>query len=264
MNHPVQGRSQEVATIRVVPAGSDHGSFHVEFQLSPSSTLKDVQYVLELAEESPAKFISADDHGGVGCNGSRVFGRAGDGTATLQIDDNAKREHSSVEIRGGWATGHEAVTLVEPVVLAVGQENEQYARIDDATIDYDDVYDDDQVEAEYEERVIEEEREELAEEIQRVEKDVIEALEEKRLEVLDGDVDGVLTGGINEVEEEAVQALEDKRQDMNKVRMECCSATFLSNINNISCTHTMIRHSIVSKMKSSWKKPTMPKHMRPK
>ncbi|KAL7506191.1 hypothetical protein ACHAXN_007477 [Cyclotella atomus] len=204
MNHPVQphSSSNEGIYLRVEPS-DDAGSFAVEFILPSSSSLRDVQYVLELSEESEAKFTSPPARGGIGCGDKRVYGKPGDGSfAVLKINDDAAHG-SAVEIRGGWATGHEAVTLVEPVIMTIGEDltGEE---------DGDDAYEDDQAEAEHEENILEEEREELQEEIMAVEKDVIEALEEKRLEKSQDSSD------INMAEQDVVQALEEKRQEMNQ------------------------------------------------
>lgn len=205
MNHPTvhhSASSQTDIRLRLEPS-DESGGFTVEFVTS--TTLRDVQYVLELSEDSPAKFTSPPRHGGIGCNDSRVYGRPGDSPAILKINDDAPRD-SRVEIRGGWATGHEAVTLVEPVVMTVGEDLFEDGA-DDAV---DDAYEDDQAEAEHEEGIIEEEREEMEEEIEEAEQDVIEALEEKRMEDTHDSAD------INEAEQEVVEALEEKRKEMDK------------------------------------------------
>jgi hypothetical protein len=211
MNHPVKHHSSadvQGIYLRVSPEDEEDGSFSVEFVLPNGSSLRDVQYVLELSEESAAKFLSPPERGGIGCEDKRVYGKPGDGkAAVLKIDDGSASSSSggTVEIRGGWATGHEAVTLVEPVVMTIGQD-----LLAGGEEEVDDAYEDDQAEAEHEENILEEERAEMQEEILAVEKDVIEALEEKRLEKSQNSED------INNAEEEIVQALEEKRQEMNK------------------------------------------------
>jgi hypothetical protein len=136
-----------------------------------------------------------------------VFGKPGDDPALLRIDDE---KSGRIEIRGGWATGHEAVTLVEPLIMTVGEERHQDSHRNDDT-EGDDAYEDDQAEADHEEQLIEEERQIVDSEIEKVEKDVIEALEEKRLEIPDNE-----PSDINAAEEEVFQVLEDQRKDMNK------------------------------------------------
>ena len=183
----------------------DGTAFHVDFKLSPSSSLKDVQYVLELSEESPATFIQPPSSGGTGCNHSRVYGKHGDAPALLKINDDADK-NGRIELRAGWATGHEAVTLVPPLFMTVG------GVVDSADDGEEEYYDDDQAEAEYEEEAIEEERLAMEQEVELAEKDAIEALEEKRME-RDTAASGEI---INEAEEEVVQVLEEERKRMDK------------------------------------------------
>ncbi|KAL3790850.1 hypothetical protein HJC23_004480 [Cyclotella cryptica] len=213
MNNKVKHHSESVEKeihLEVSPSGSDGKSFHVSFVMPDGSSLNDVQYVLELSGGGdlppPAKFTAAPSHGGMGCEDKRVYGKAGSGDSPALVTMNDGIESGvTLEIRGGWATGHEAVTLTEPKVLTVGQE------IMDPNADMgDDEYEDDQAEAEHEEEVIEEEREEIEEEIESAEKDAIEALEEKRIET-----DGLDTV-IKDAEEEAVEVLEESRKGINK------------------------------------------------
>jgi hypothetical protein len=213
MNNKVKHHSESVEPeihLEVSPSGSDGKSFHVSFVVPDGSSLTDVQYVMELSGGGdvppPAKFTAPPSYGGMGCEGKRVYGKAGsaDSPSLVTMNDDIQ-SGVKLEIRGGWATGHEAVTLTEPKILTVGQE------IMDPNADMgDDQYEDDQAEADHEEVVIEEEREEIEEEIETAEKDVIEALEEKRIET-----DGLETA-IDEAEEEVVQVLEESRKDMNK------------------------------------------------
>jgi HD-GYP domain-containing protein (c-di-GMP phosphodiesterase class II) len=156
----------------------------VSFILPPHSSLSDLQYVLELSSNSPAKFASPPSKGSIGCNDSHVFGKPGDGPAVLRIDDEK----------------------VEPLIMSVGEED---SHNDDNGGD--DAYEDDQAEADHEEQLVEEERQIVDSEIEKVEKDVIEALEEKRLEIPDNE-----QSDINAAKEEVFQALEDKRKDINR------------------------------------------------
>lgn len=212
MNNKVKHHSESIEKdirLRVSPVEHDNSMFHVSFDLPDGSSLKDVQYVLELSGggdlPAPAKFTEAPAHGGKGCEDKRVYGKAGSGdtAAVFAINDDIK-SGTKLEIRGGWATGHEAVTLVEPQILTLP------IALDDDSDHGDDAYEDDQAEAEHEELVIEEEREEIEEEIEEAEKDVIEALEERRAEADE------LARDINEAEEEVVEVLEESRKDMNK------------------------------------------------
>ncbi|KAL7551523.1 hypothetical protein ACHAWF_014709 [Thalassiosira exigua] len=177
--------------------------------------LADVQYALELSDGAkhggppPAKWTHAPPGGGIGCEGRRGHGKAGsDSAAIFEIDANAE-EGARMEVVAGWATGHEAVTLTERVVLVVGEGIIKHDNVltpveqDDEVLE-DDLKDDEAV-AELEEAELEEEEEELEEEIDEAEEDVVEALEEKRRET-----DG-LGKAINEAEEEVVEALEENR-----------------------------------------------------
>jgi len=191
--------------------------------------LSDVQYVLELTDPSSsgsgrqppnppiAKFTVASPGGGIGCEGRRANGRTSNNSATdsssiFTINGDAARG-ASLEIVAGWATGHEAVTLTEKVTLVVGggvivKGGTDAKKIEDAPAD-DDALEDDEAEAEFEEAIVEEEREHLEREIEEAEEDAVEALEEKRQET-EGD-----WSGINEAEEEVVEVLEANRKDVS-------------------------------------------------
>lgn len=204
MNHPVvdHTHSQHDVYIELYPSHVD-GEYSVEFVVP--DTLKDVQYVLELSQESSATFTNPPKHGGIGCEDKRVYGKPSDGSAELKI--HAGEGDGRIELRGGWATGHEAVTLVEPIIMTPGG---MHGADDDSVDDAHDAYEDDQAEAEHEEQVLEEERAVLDSEIEEAERDAIEALEGKRLENAEKSRD------INEAEEEVVEVLEETRKEMDK------------------------------------------------
>ena len=189
-------------------------------------SLADLQYVLELVngagkddtkddggDNVAAKFTSAHPGGGgIGCEGKRSHGKVNGqyvSAAIFTINSNAN-DGDTIEIVGGWATGHEAVTLTEKVVLVVGQGiivgggGGDFHDDDDAPLD-DEEWD------ELEEAFIEEEREEIDNEIELAEEDAVEALEEKRQET-----DG-LASEINTAEEEIVEEFERNRKDVNEV-----------------------------------------------
>ena len=206
MNHPVvdHTHSEHEVYIELYPNHND-GEYSVEFVVPEA--LKDVQYVLELSQESSATFINPPKHGGIGCEDKRVYGKPSDGSAEIKIHEG--EGDGKIELRGGWATGHEAVTLVKPIIMTPeGMHSADDDSVDDAHDAY--AYEDDQAEAEHEEEVIEEERAVLDSEVEEAERDAIEALEEKRLETPDKSKD------INEAEEEVVEVLEEKRKEMDK------------------------------------------------
>ena len=194
--------------------------YAVKFVLPQDNHLNDVQYVLQLtdpddpeAAELPAKFTSAPTNGGIGCGGARTHGRARmeDSPAIVAFNDGIK-DGARIEVWAGWATGHEAVTLTDKVVIVAGNavNNEHYA----SSKDFDDYIYDDMIEAELEEEDIEEEREAIEKEIEFAEEDAVEALEEKRIET-----EG-MGSAINEAEEEIVEVLEANRKDMDKALNE--------------------------------------------
>ena len=208
----------------VSPLGSDatakpNSEYVVKFVVpeDAKSQATDAQYVLELVGDSPeseppAKFTTAPPGGGIGCDGRRSHGKATqDSAAILTINENAPNG-GKLEIVAGWATGHEAVTLTERVVLVVGKGIAAAKKVETATTDenFDDALDDDEAEAELEEAFIEEEREEVERDIEEAEEDAVEALEEKRQET-DGSWEG-----INDVEDEIVEELEENRKDVDQ------------------------------------------------
>jgi len=217
-------------------AAAPNSEYVVKFVIPAEvrASLSDVQYVLELGtvDSDPiAKFTSAPPNGGIGCDGRRSHASAGkedsSSAAIFTINDDAKRG-DRVEISGGWATGHEAVTLTEKVVVVVGQgvvvvgaSNEGGGGggggggiNDDGHVDdeVDDALQDDEAEAELEESFLEEEREDLENEVESAEEDAIEALEEKRIQIGGGN----LGSEINEEEEELIEALEENRNHVEK------------------------------------------------
>lgn len=140
--------------------------------------------------------------------------------AVITINDNAVKG-SKLEVIGGWAIGHESVTLTDKIVLIVGQgivKNKEEAQSNkvlyEDTVgegwDIDDFLDDDEALAELEEAFIEEEREDIENEIEEAEEDAVEALEEKRIET-----EG-LGSEINEAEKEIVEMLEANKKDINQ------------------------------------------------
>jgi len=219
--------------IEVSPLGEDvhaaPSSEHVVKFIVPddvSVRIQDIEYVIELSsgtgsedwKDPPAKFTSEPTNGGVGCDGRRVNGKVGkdDSAGIVTINEDAV-EGERLEITAGWATGHEAVTLTEKVVLFIGQEidaekqgGDTGGREEDTKVDDDDTLQDDEAEAELEELLIEEEREDINSEIETAEEDAVEALEEKRIET------NGLGSHINAVEEQIIEALEEKGEDMNE------------------------------------------------
>mmetsp|Transcript_18944 Transcript_18944/g.28297 ORF Transcript_18944/g.28297 Transcript_18944/m.28297 type:complete len:496 (+) Transcript_18944:8-1495(+) len=200
------------------PSSSEYA---VKFVLPQDTHLNDVQYVIQLRDpedffedaELPAKFTSAPTNGGIGCGGARAHGRARmeDSPAIVTFNDGVK-DGARIEVWAGWATGHEAVSLTEKVVIVAGRGvNGQH--FDDFG-EFDDYLYDDMIAAELEEEDIEAEREEIEKEIEFAEEDAVEALEEKRIET-----EG-MGSVINEAEEEVVEALEANRKDANKALNE--------------------------------------------
>ncbi|EED91867.1 predicted protein [Thalassiosira pseudonana CCMP1335] len=221
MNNAVISHTQSRESgihLDVSPLGDNE--YVVKFVLPEGASVQDVQYVLELSggsnseAEVPAKFTIPPNNGGMGCEGKRVHGKAGakDTAAVVAVNEDAKHG-STLVIRGGWATGHEAVTLTDSKVIVVGQQLDNGGTGGGgvaADEEYEYEYEDDQLEAEHEEEIIEEERNAIQEEIESAEMDAVEALEEKRIET-----DG-LGAEIKAAEEEIVEALESNRKDMNK------------------------------------------------
>lgn len=80
----------------------------IEVRLRVPEALRtvDVQYVVETTEG--AKFQKP-----VMCQGSRSYARSYDEAVRLEIDGSEEK----VEVWGGWATGHEAVSLTPKLVL---------------------------------------------------------------------------------------------------------------------------------------------------
>ena len=189
--------------------------------------VQDAQYVLELVngdttsgggeegqQDPPAKFTTAPPNGGIGCNGYRTHGKATDDSAAIFTINTDSKVGSKLDIVGGWATGHEAVTLTKKVTLVIGQDGTLLHQMYEQEQYIDDFLDDDEAEAELEEAFIEEEREVIENEIEEAEEDAVEALEEKRIET---DTTDGLGSEINEVEEEIVGVLEVERKDVNEV-----------------------------------------------
>ena len=122
--------------LQVSPLGTDdngapNSEYVVQFLVpddARASLSADVQYVLELVGggeslDPPAKFTSAPPNGGIGCEGRRSHGKVGtddSASAILTINDDALKG-ARLEITAGWATGHEAVTLTDKVVVVVGR-----------------------------------------------------------------------------------------------------------------------------------------------
>jgi len=123
-----------------------------------------------------------------------------------------------LEITAGWATGHDAVTLTEKVVVFIGQElygkkqdDADHGIEKDTNVDDDDdALQDDEAEAELEELLLEEEREDITSEIESAEEDAVEALEEKRIET-----DGI-DSHINALEDRVIEGLEESGEEINK------------------------------------------------
>lgn len=210
----------EVTTLEKYDTAEPNSEYIVKFVVPDDARgrVADVQYVLDLGADSPAKFTTAPSNGGIGCEDKRSHGKSGkdDTGAIITINDDAANG-ATLEINAGWATGHESVTLVEKVVLIVGQGVARHVVIagsrrlaGDVNDDQlDDALADDEAEAELEEAFLEQEREELEGEIEEAEEDAIEALEEKRQET-DGS-----WNEINQAEEEIVEALEDSRRHVD-------------------------------------------------
>ena len=190
--------------------------YAVKFVVPKDTHLNDVQYVLQLgdpddpeAAELPAKFTSAPTNGGIGCGGARTHGRARmDNSPAIVTFNDGIKDGAIIEVWGGWATGHEAVTLTDKVVIVAGH------GVNNDGDYFDDYIYDDMIEAELEEEDIEEEREAIDKEIEFAEEDAVEALEEKRIET-----EG-MGSAINEAEEEIVEALEANRKDVDKALNE--------------------------------------------
>ena len=193
--------------------------FVIPPDLKARGTLSDVQFVLEISGAKsyiPAKFTTAPmNGGGIGCEGHRSHGKAA-AVATTATDESAyaiftinsdANMGSMIKIVGGWAIGHEAVTLTESIIMFVGHgiatndEND-----DDGLID-------DQAEVELEEEYIEEERQELVGEIDNAEEDAVMALEEKREEIISNQSEG--SEVVDVAEEKIVEMLEVEREDVN-------------------------------------------------
>jgi hypothetical protein len=202
-------------------SGKPSSEYSVKFVMPQDAHVQDVQYVIQLSDpddpeaaELPAKFTTAPTNGGIGCGGARAHGRARmeDSPAIVTFNDGIK-DGVRIEVWAGWATGHEAVTLTDKVVIVAGHgvDNAQHGNYEG----FDDFMYDDRVLAELEEEDIEEEREELEKEIEFAEEDAVEALEEKRIET-----EGKMGSVINEAEEEVVEALEANRKDVNKALNE--------------------------------------------
>jgi len=210
---------------------SPNSEYIVKF-IIPDETKKrvpDLQFVLEISgggtSDPPAKFTTAPPNGGIGCDDKRTHGKSTNNkfeAAIITINSNAV-SGSKLEVIGGWAVGHESVTLTDKIVLIVGQgivntnnkEDAQSNKVPyEDTVgeewDIDDFLDDDEAMAELEEAFLEEEREIIENEIEDAEEDAVEALEEKRIET-----DG-LGSEINEAEEEIVEILEANKKDVNQ------------------------------------------------
>ena len=85
---------------------------------SDSSSLGDLQYVVDVSESSPAKFSG----GNRGCDNRRAYGKPKVDAVRLRIDFDGEAADEvdpgeEVVVWAGWATGHEAVQLTESVVF---------------------------------------------------------------------------------------------------------------------------------------------------
>ena len=205
--------------LEVSPLGNNNpaSEYSVKFVVPPDASVSDVQYVIQISDpinpdaELTAKFTSAPTNGGIGCGGARAHGRARmEGSPAIVSFNDGVKDGAKIELWGGWATGHEAVTLTDKVVVIVAGHG---VGNDHQHEDFDEYWDD-ILEAELEEEDIEQEREEIEKEIEFAEEDAVEALEEKRIET-----EG-MGSAINEAEEEVVEALEANRKDMNKALNE--------------------------------------------
>lgn len=214
------------------------GSEHVAKFVIPTdarSRIPDAQFVMEMrgatggaSSSVPAKFTTMPSGGGIGCDGRRAHGKAagddeGSTFAVFTIDADATGG-SALRIVAGWATGHEAVTLTEEVVVFVGRGVASSGGIDNRD---DDALADDRAEAELEEEFIEEERLDLEAEIENAEEDAVEALEEKRGEIGDGsanlaieDAEGGIVGALEVEREDVHQALDSLREEIESRHAE--------------------------------------------
>lgn len=109
--------------------------FELKLEIPPVLGV-DLQYVMETSstEENMSKFVSAAESGVIGCEDRRASGRGNEVVEFLISDTEGEQP---IEINAGWATGHEAVTLVEPVKFilrpssSLDTETEIISNIDD-------------------------------------------------------------------------------------------------------------------------------------
>jgi len=85
---------------------------------SDSSSVGDLQYVVDVSESSPSTFFG----GNRGCDNRRAYGKPKVDAVQLRIDFDGEAADEvdpgeEVVVWAGWATGHEAVQLTESVVF---------------------------------------------------------------------------------------------------------------------------------------------------
>ena len=231
--------------LEVSPLGDDRAAPHAEYAVTivvpaeARARVPDLQFVIDLSSgpgegprDPPARFSEEPPGGGIGCDGHRSNGKLGNGSSAGRFTINGDAARGArLEINAGWAIGHEAVTLTEKVVVFVGQgvegqtrggggagggnehkDDDDHHADDHEEFDDDDALQDDMAEAELEELLLEEEREDLRGDIDAAEEEAVEALEEKRRETggHHGDAD------IDAMEERVVDALEKEGWDANE------------------------------------------------
>ena len=185
----------------------------------------DVQYVLQLEEEEeergpPVVFTEAPHSGGIGCEGRRTFGKADsmDTPAVITFSDRAPLG-AQVYIWGGWATGHEPVTLTKRVAVVFGEgivaveEGGGDDKVGNEAKDGEG----EEEEAEEELAIVDEERTDMELEIVEAEEDAFRALEEKREDTIAKEHVGEWDSEIDAAEEEVVEALEERKDEMEEV-----------------------------------------------
>ena len=92
---------------------NDLYAYTVKLDVTPSSALPDLQYVMDFDEGGEF----SDENYNVGCEKRRAHGRHNDDGTSFKLTKSLNSDNSNdyVELRAGWATEHEAVTLVKSI-----------------------------------------------------------------------------------------------------------------------------------------------------
>lgn len=97
--------------------------WHWDYE-DPNHELADLQYVVELRSASKTTEARFENHDNIGCDGKRVHGRRPAEILSMEVWSNSNSisdieddDFGIIELWGGWATGHSAVTLMHKITF---------------------------------------------------------------------------------------------------------------------------------------------------